>query len=107
MAKQRDGLGSSISPATAGASGEKGLPPRTHAIHLILYYSQMPLTLEEIEQQLRTRGYEEKTVAVTIKHLNSLLHGSESYINAVPCENGCYRLTENARQRLEKNHKAW
>lgn len=48
----RDGLNSSILPNSKGASGGKGLPPRTHAIHKTLFYSETPLSLGEVEERL-------------------------------------------------------
>jgi hypothetical protein len=98
----RDGLNSSILPTTSGASGGKGLPPRTHAIHTILYRSSTPLSLEEIERRLAAWGYESATVEVTRNHLRSLCVGwtQDKIVAAEQDEQGRYALTREGRTRL-------
>ncbi len=98
----RDGLNSSILPNINGASGSKGLPPRTHAIHAILYRSAMPLSLEEIERQLASWGYEAATVDVTRNHLRSLCvgWGRDKIVAAEQDEQGRYALTREGRSQL-------
>jgi hypothetical protein len=98
----RDGLNSSILAHSSGASGGKGLPPRTHAIHTILYRSDAPLSLEEIERRLEAWGYESVTVDVTRNHLRSLCEGwsRDKIIAAEQDERGRYALTREGRSRL-------
>ncbi len=98
----RDGLNSSILPGTSGATAGKGLPPRTHAIHAILYRSAVPLALEDIERRLAAWGYEGATVGVTRNHLRSLCAGwgRDKVIAAVQDDQGRYALTREGRGRL-------
>jgi len=98
----RDGLNSSILPGSTGASGGKGLPPRTHAIHVILFRSPAGLQLEEVEQQLLAWGYEMKTAGVTRNHLDHLCAGwgRDNVVAAVRDERGRYLLTAEGRRRL-------
>lgn len=98
----RDGLNSSIRPNIKGASGGQGLPPRTHAIHTILFRSAVPVSLVEIEEQLSAWGYQRETVGVTRNHLRSLCigWGRDHVIAADQDEHGRYFLTSEGRGRL-------
>src|SRR5262249_42136141 len=98
----RDGLNSSILPNLKGASGGKGLPPRTHAIHTILFRSKASLSVDEIMQRLTEWGYEGKTVGVTRNHLRSMCvgWGKDKVIAASQEEQGRYILTQEGRDRL-------
>lgn len=98
----KDGLNSSILPHSRGASGGKGLPTRCHAIHKILFDAKMPLTQGEIERQLSSFGYNQKTIDVTTNHLRSLCNGlgSDNLIAAIRDNQGRYSLTPEARRKL-------
>jgi hypothetical protein len=52
----KDCLNGSILPNREGASGGKGLPPRTHAIHTILFHAKGPISQSEIESSFRRWG---------------------------------------------------
>jgi len=97
-----DGLNSSTLPSNRGASGGKNLPPRTHAIHKILFDSLLPLSLSEIESQLLAWKYEEGTVSVTRNHLRSLCKGwgKDKIVAVIQDLQGRYELTPEGRARL-------
>jgi hypothetical protein len=100
-AKERDGLGSSVEPLK-----DETLPPRTHAIHVILYRAFLDnawLDRRAIEQQLQDWGYTARRVAVTQEHLHSLLNGwGKRKIKAVERDSEYrYRLTAEAKRLLE------
>jgi hypothetical protein len=98
----RDGLNSSILPASSGSSGGIGLPPRTHAIHKVLFESAVPLSLGEIEARLNAWGYDRDTVRVTRNHLRSLCvgWGSEGTVAVQLDDQGRYSLTLEGRNKL-------
>jgi hypothetical protein len=107
---QRDGIGSSIEPQTRGASKGRGLPPRTHAIHVVLIRADGRVTREAIENELRRFGYAEATVEKTREHLRSLEFGSESYPLSVTRVGDEYQFTPDARHRMEQgphHHFPW
>lgn len=100
----RDGLNSSILPNSRGASGCKGLPPRTHAIHAILFRAHPGgLTLDEAAEQLLAWGYEWATAAVTRNHLDHLCDGwgADDVVAAIKdTSTGRYLLTSEGYTRL-------
>jgi hypothetical protein len=99
-----DGLNSSIEPNSRGASGGNGLPPRTHAIHTILFRAYPGgLTLDEVTTQLRSWKYKSATLRVTRNHLDHLRRGwgTEIVIAVVKnFETNRYSLTPEGYTRL-------
>ena len=95
-----DGIGSRITLQTKGASGGLGLPPRVHAIHVVLVRASAPIPLDKIKAQLASWGYDQKTVDVTHRHLDSLVNGRMGYPKAVVATAQGYELIEEYRERM-------
>ena len=96
-----DGIGSRITPQTKGASAGLGLPSRVHAIHVVLTRASGPIPLDTIKEQLTSWGYDQKTVNVTHRHLDSLVNGLMGYPKAVVATPQGYELIQKYREQME------